>query len=254
MDRSPGHPDRLVDPVDPPGGTGDHPALPRAGRLAPTRSARNNRGRARSRTGRFGEHAGPGLAARATIPASARLDARAEPSEAREMIPAPATMQRPSTTAPARARRRVRPRIVAEPSPAAWVQVGPGRFVRDEDADPSPDASEIGGSIARPPGTPARRISADDPDDDTLTLEALLKGNTNDDRAATPVAPFTARGASQVGDGVVPVQDAEVCHPAVEPEGAEYRPCGDGAEDGQALRRPCDRPTRQEFASCRKTS
>jgi hypothetical protein len=42
---------------------------------------------------------------------------------------------RPST---ARPRRKARPRVVAEPVPAAWVQVAPGRFVRGEQPEPTP--------------------------------------------------------------------------------------------------------------------
>ena len=40
--------------------------------------------------------------------------------------------------APTRPRRRTRPRVVAEPGPAAWVQVAPGRFVRGEPPEPTP--------------------------------------------------------------------------------------------------------------------
>jgi len=98
--------------------------------------------------------AGPGPAESAE-PAEPRAVAPIPPIET-EAIPAPV---RP---APPKPRRRPRPRTIAEPA-AAWVQVGPGRFVRGEQPestaneraeDPEPTeaapGSEVGAALDSP--------------------------------------------------------------------------------------------------------
>jgi hypothetical protein len=114
-----------------------------------------------------------------TSPAPAFLEAEARSTESPATTPASSTEQRPSTMAPAQARRRARPRVVAVPSPASWVQVGPGRFVRNQEAEPSPDPSESNGSITIPSDA-----SVEPPSVDTSALdEARPEMIASDDRA-----------------------------------------------------------------------
>jgi hypothetical protein len=170
---------------------------------------------------------GPG---ESTSPQSASLDDGAESTEFHESIPAPATGQRASTTTPARARKRPRPRV-AEPPPAAWVQVGPGRFVRGEEPDPSPDASEDTGAIADRPGSPSEPSPAEAARDD----ERAHEGMASDDPMEPTGASITPHGTNQLGDGVISVQEPEACPLPVAPDGAESQHHVEGPVDTQLL-------------------
>jgi hypothetical protein len=81
------------------------------------------------------------------LPASDCLDARAVSPEPPARPPTPSSEPRTSTAGPARARRRVKPRAVGATSPPSWVQVGPGRFIRDDEVEPPPDPSRILGPM-----------------------------------------------------------------------------------------------------------
>jgi hypothetical protein len=111
---------------------------------------------------------------------SASLDAGSDSSEVPETNSASDTEQRPSTSASVRARRRVKPKAVPEPSPASWVQVGPGRFVRGEEAQPSPASLVEVEPIAHAPETPPD-LANDDPQhgrlSDDAATEVLIAGD-----------------------------------------------------------------------------
>jgi hypothetical protein len=138
----------------------------------------------------------------ATSAPSASLDAGADLSEVPETSPAPGTERRPSTSAPVRARRRIKPKAVPEPSPASWVQVGPGRFVRGEEARPSPDSLVEVEPIAQAPETPPD-LANDDPHHGRLSDDAATEGLIVGDPAGPTDVTITAPGSSEPGDGTV---------------------------------------------------
>lgn len=138
----------------------------------------------------------------ATSAPSASYVAVAESSEVPETSPAPGTVQRPSTAAPVRTRRRIKPKAVPEPCPASWVQVGPGRFVRGEEPQPSPDALVEGEPMTQAPDTPPDAAD-DDPNHSRPPDDAATEGLVVGAPAAPTVVPVTAPGASELGDATV---------------------------------------------------
>jgi hypothetical protein len=151
----------------------------------------------------------------ATSAPSASLGAGADSSEIPETNPAPGPEQRPSTSAPARARRRIKPRAVPEPSPASWVQVGPGRFVRGEEPQPSPDALVEVEPITQAPETTIGHDD-EDPNHSRLPDDAATEGLVVGDPAGSIAVPVTAPGASQPGDGPVHLRDDQDQVPIME--------------------------------------
>jgi hypothetical protein len=141
----------------------------------------------------------------ATSAPSASLDNKADSSDVCGSNPAPGAEPQPSTTVPVRSRRRFKPKAVPEPTPASWVQVGPGRFVRGEEAQPSPGSSVEVESMAHAPETP--------PD---LADDAATEGLVVGDPAGLPEVPVTAPAASQPGDAPVHFHDDEDHVPMVE--------------------------------------
>jgi hypothetical protein len=144
----------------------------------------------------------------ATSALSASLEVGADSSDVSETSPAPGTEPQPSTTASVRSRRRIKPKALPEPAPALWVQVGPGRFVRGEEAQPSPDSLVEVEPIAHAPETPPDPTD-DDPHDDPLPDDAATDGLDVGDPAGSTEVPVMAPGASEPGDGPVPLQEGE---------------------------------------------
>jgi hypothetical protein len=142
----------------------------------------------------------------ATSAPSAGLDAGADLSEVPETSLASGTERRPSTSAPVRARRRIKPKAVPEPSPASWVQVGPGRFVRGEEPQPFPDALAVEEPISQVPDTLSEPAD-NDPDDGRLPVDVATEGLSVGDLEAPTEDHVTAPGAGQAGDGPVHLQD-----------------------------------------------
>ncbi len=161
-----------------------------------------------------------------------------ESSEVPETSPAPGTDQRPSTTAPVRARRRIKPKAVPEPSPASWVQVGPGRFVRGEEPKPSPDASAEDEPITQAPDS-SSELTDEVPHDSRFLDKAATEGLVVGDPAEQMKVPDTGPGASQPGDAPVHLQDDEDHVPMVEavladPAGMPGSSCASGGRSGVA--------------------
>jgi hypothetical protein len=138
----------------------------------------------------------------ATSAPSASLDVGADLSEVPGTSLAPGTERRPSTSAPGRARRRIKPKAVPELSPASWVQVGPGRFVRGEEPQPSPGSSVEVEPMAHAPETPTE-LADDDPHVSRLPNDAATEVLVVGDPARPTEVLVTVPGASQPGDAPV---------------------------------------------------
>ena len=178
----------------------------------------------------------------ATSAPSASLDAKADSSEVPETSPAPGTEQRHSTSAPVRARKRIKPKAVPEPSPASWVQVGPGRFVRGEEAQPSPDSLVEVEPITQAPDTPPDAAD-DDPNHDRPPDDTATERLACDDLAGSIGVPVTAPGSSQPGDGSVKLPDHEDHVPIMEavpddPVRMSGSSCSTGGQAGVANATP----------------
>jgi hypothetical protein len=156
----------------------------------------------------------------ATSTPSVSLDAGADLSEVPETSPAHGTERRLSTSAPVRARRRIKPKAVPELSPASWVQVGPGRFVRGEESQPSHNASAEDEPIIQALDT-SLELADEDPDDSGLSVDAAREGLVVGDPAGPTELPVTAPAASQPGDSAFPLQHDEDHVPMVEAVPAE---------------------------------
>jgi hypothetical protein len=158
----------------------------------------------------------PDVNAEVAIPASlASPDSDTHSSEAPEANLAPGEEGRPPTTAQIRARRRGRPKVVPDPSPASWVQVGPGRFVRGEEPQPSPGSSVEVEPMAHSPET-LRDLVNDRPHDNPLADDAATEGLVVGDPAGLTEVPVTAPGASQPRGEPVHLLDDEDHFPMVE--------------------------------------
>jgi len=178
----------------------------------------------------------------ATSALSTSLEAGADSVDVLGSTPALDTEPLPSTTVPVRARRRIKPKAVSEPAPASWVQVGPGRFVRGEEAQPSPDASVEVEPIAHAPAPPPDPAD-DDPHDGPLSDDAATEGLDVGDPAGPREVPVTAPGASEPGDGTVLLREVEDHVPIMEavPAGSARMPgssCSGGGRSGVANATP----------------
>jgi hypothetical protein len=127
--------------------------------------------------------AGSGTEGSATPP-PVSFDAGDESPGPRETSPSPTSIGEPPsiTPAPARMRRRVRPRVVPDLPPASWVQVGPGRFIRGEQPDPVPDPIPDASGEGRSETDPSEALAGLAPDgpsvegwpDDTQSHESAI--------------------------------------------------------------------------------
>jgi hypothetical protein len=142
----------------------------------------------------------------ATSGLSTSLDAGADSSDALGSNPAPDTESLPATTAPIRARRRIKTKAVPELSPASWVRVGPGRFVRGKESQPSPIASAEAEPITQASGT-SPELADEDPDDSGLSVDAATEVLVVGDPEGQTEVPVTGPGAGQPEDGPFHLQD-----------------------------------------------
>ncbi len=141
----------------------------------------------------------------ATSAPSAILEVGSDSPEVSETNPASVTEQRPSTTAPVRTRRRVKLKPVPEPSLASWVQVGPGRFVRGEEPQPTSASSVEVEPMSHAPDSPHDLDDGlhDNRPAEDAARERLVVGNP----AGLTVVPLMASAAGQPGDAPVHLQD-----------------------------------------------
>ena len=128
-----------------------------------------------------------------------------------------------------RGRRRARPTHSQEPAPASWIQVAPGRFIRGEEPEPSPDAAH---------DVPKDDATRDEPSGEEPTLQVRQEIGTREHEAGGSPDDLP-EGFTKIGDGDGAATDRKTADRHDEPQVISDREdvTRDQPEDGETVRR-----------------